>query len=75
MHTSKRIDSCIELIKTMLGDTNNELTSEQRNKLKTGIHDLKRLQKATKLTHTEVFAVVSWVAEAALEVLNTVKSA
>jgi hypothetical protein len=68
MHTSKRIDSCIELIKTMLGDTNNELTSEQRNKLKTGIHDL-------KLTHTEVFVVVSRIAEAALEVLNTVKSA
>lgn len=71
MHTSKHIDCCIDLIKTMLADTNNELTSGQRNQLKKGIRDLKRLQKATKLTHQEAFMVVSRVAEAALEILNT----
>lgn len=75
MHTSKHIDTCIELIKTMLADINNELTSGQRSKLKKGIRDLKRLQKATRLTHQEVFAVVSQIAEAATEVLNAGMSA
>jgi hypothetical protein len=75
MTTSKMIDSCIELIKQMLGDPNNEMTSEQRNKLMSGIRELKRLQKAKKLTHKEAFAVVSSIARAAYEVANTGVSA
>lgn len=67
---TKQIDSCIELIKAMLRDTNNEFTSEQRNMLKNGIRELKRLQKATKLTHQELFTVVSRIAEAAFEIVN-----
>lgn len=75
MHTSKHIDSCIELIKSMLADTNNELTSGQRSKLKEGICDLKRLRKATKLTHQETFLVISNIAEAVFEVVSTEMSA
>ena len=75
MHTSKHIDSCIELIKSMLADTNNELTSGQRSELKQGIRDLKRLRKATKLTHQETFLVVSRIAEAVLKVVGTGMSA
>lgn len=66
----KPIDSCIDLLKKMLGDPNNELSSEQQRKLKNGIRELKRLQRTTKLTHAQVFAVVSEIAEAASELLK-----
>jgi len=75
MNTKKQLDCCIELIKTMLSDPNNDLTPEQRNKLKKGIRDLKRLQKATKLTRRDIFPVVSRIAEAAYEVVNNGQSA
>lgn len=75
MQTSKHIDSCIELIKQMLGDTNYEMTSEQRNTLMKGIRDLKRLRKANRLTHKEIFAVVSRIAQVAYEVVNAGVSA
>jgi hypothetical protein len=70
MNTKKQLDCCIELIKTMLSDPNNDLTPEQRSKLKKGIRDLKRLQKAIKLTRRDIFPVVSRIAEAAYEVVN-----
>ena len=69
MNTRRTIDSCIDLLRKMLGDHNNELTSEQQSKLKKGIRDLKRLQRATKLTHSEVFAVVKEIADVAFEIL------
>ena len=71
MQTSKYIDSGIEQLKQMLGDSNNEWTSEQRNTLTKGTRALKRLRKAKKLTHKEVFAVVSRIAQALYEVANT----
>ena len=70
MNTSKRINSCIDLLKEMLGDANNELTSGQREQLKSGIRDLRRLLKAKKLTHQEVFVVVARIAKAAYEVVE-----
>jgi hypothetical protein len=75
MNTKRQVDCCIELIKAMLSDTNNDLTPEQRTKLESGIQDLKRLQRAKKLTHREIFPVVSRIAEAAYEVLNDKQSA
>ncbi|HMH14164.1 MAG TPA: hypothetical protein VK578_13760 [Edaphobacter sp.] len=75
MNTKKQLDCCIELIKTMLSDPNNDMTPEQRSKLKKGIRDLKRLQKATKLTRRDIFPVVSRIAEAAYEVVNNGQSA
>jgi hypothetical protein len=71
MNTKRQIDSCIDLLRKMLGDSNNELSSEQQSKLKKGIRDLKRLSRATKLTHMQVFAVVSQIAEAAFEILRS----
>jgi hypothetical protein len=71
MNTTKQIDSCIDLLRKMLGDPNNELSSEQQSKLKKGIRNLKRLQRATKLTHKQVFRVVSQIAEAAFEILKS----
>lgn len=59
----------------MLSDPNNDMTPEQRSKLKKGIRDLKRLQKATKLTRRDIFPVVSRIAEAAYEVVNNGQSA
>jgi hypothetical protein len=75
MTTKKQLDCCIELLKAMLSDPNNDLTPEQRSKLKKGIRDLKRLQKATKLTHRDIFPVVSRIAAAAYEVVNNGQSA
>ena len=71
MNPKKQIDSCIDLLKAMLGDHNSELLPEQRSKLKKGIRDLKRLQGATKLTHQQVFAVVNEIAQVALEILKS----
>jgi hypothetical protein len=75
MNKKQQIDCCIEHVRAMLSDTNNDLTPEQRSKLKTGIRDLKRLQKATKLTYEEIFPVVSRIAKAAYEVLGNGQSA
>jgi hypothetical protein len=71
MKTSKLIESCIEELKKMLGDENNELSSGQREELMAGIRELKRLQKATRLTHQEVYMVVARIALAAYEVVDT----
>ena len=71
---SKQIDPCIDQLKTVLGDANNELTSKQRSKLKKGIDDLKRLQRETKLTQKEVFAVVSRIAREVFEILKSGQS-
>jgi hypothetical protein len=71
MKTSKYLDSSIELLKQMLGDANNEWTSEQRNTLTTGTRELKRMRKAKKFTHKEVSAVVSLIAQALYEVAKT----
>jgi hypothetical protein len=71
---SKQIDTCIDQLRKILGDTNNELTSKQRSKLKRGIDDLKRLQRETKLTQKEVFAVVSRVAKEVFEILKSGQS-
>jgi len=70
----KLIDTCIDQLRKILGDTNNELTSKQRSKLKRGIDDLKRLQRETKLTPKEVFAVVSRVAKEVFEILKSGQS-
>lgn len=71
MNQTKSIDSCIDLLRKMLEDSNNELSSEQQSKLKKGVKDLKRLKRATKLTHAQVTAVVKEIAEAAYEILTT----
>ena len=70
----KQIDTCIDQLMKILGDTYNELTSKQRSKLKRGIDDLKRLQRETKLTQKEVFAVVSRIAKDVFELLKSGQS-
>ena len=71
---SKQIDTCIDQLRKILGDANNELTSKQRSKLKKGIDDLKRLQRETKLTQKEVFAVVCRIAKEVFEILKSGQS-
>ena len=71
MKTSKLIESCIEELKKMLGDSNNELTSGQRAELTSNIRELKQLKKATKLTHQEVYFVVARIAKTAFEVIES----
>lgn len=71
MNRNKSIDSGIDLLRKMLEDSNNELTSEQQSKLKKGIRDLKRLKRATSLTYSQVSAVVSEIAKVAFEILTS----
>ena len=65
------IDSCIDQLRKVLEDSNNELSSEQQSKLKKGVRKLKRLKRATKLTHSQVSAVVSEIAKVAFEILTS----
>lgn len=65
------IDSCIDRLREMLGDPNNELSPEQQSKLKKGVRSLKKLQRATNLSHQQVFVVVSEIAEVAFEMIKT----
>ncbi len=71
MHTSRHIDSCIESMKQMLGDPNNEMTSEQRNTLMQGVRELKRLRRARNFTREHVFTVVSRITEVVYEIVNS----
>jgi ABC-type transporter Mla subunit MlaD len=71
MTIKKQIGSCIDQLRKMLGDTNNELSSEQRSNLKKGVQNLKKLQKAKDLTHEDLFNVVSEIAQTALEILES----
>jgi hypothetical protein len=63
MNTSKAIDSCIEEIKNLLGDENNELTSGQRKDLTACVRRLKRLRSKKLLKYQEVYIVVAQVAK------------
>ena len=63
MNTSKAIDSCIEEIKSLLGDENNELTSGQREDLTACIHRLKSLRSKKLLKHQEVYIVVAQIVD------------
>jgi hypothetical protein len=74
MNRKKRVGSSIDLLRLMLADNNNELSSEQRSKLKKAIGDLKRLRRAVKVSDREVFEVVDRVAEAVFEAVISGKS-
>jgi DNA-binding transcriptional regulator GbsR (MarR family) len=65
------IDSCIDHLRKVLEDSNNELSSEQQRKLKKGITELKRLKRATRLTHSQVSAVVSEIVNVTFEILTS----
>ena len=68
MTIKKYIDSCIDQLREMLGDPNNELTSEQQSKIEKHIRDLKRLRRAPKLSHREIFPVANQIAETLFEI-------
>lgn len=68
------IDSSIDYLRKVLEDSNNELSSEQRRKLKKGITELKRLKRATKLTHSQVSAVVSEIVNVTFEIVTSESS-
>lgn len=70
MNEKKLIDTCISSLKGMLGETNNELSSEQRRNLQSKIRELKKLARAKTLTSKQLFAVVDSVAQAALDLLD-----
>ena len=62
---------CSAYFNKFLGDPNNELSSEQQSKLKKGVRSLKKLRRATNLSHQQVFVVVSEIAEVAFEMIKT----
>jgi len=70
VNQKRAIDSCIDSLTLMLVDSNNELSSEQQRKLRKGVRDLKRLKRASRLTHRQVIAVVDEIARAVFEILT-----
>jgi len=71
MDNKTQIDSCIDQLRKMSSDANNELSSKQRSKLKKDIRDLKRLRRATRLTHQQVSVVVRQIAAVMFEIMNS----
>jgi len=69
MNKSKYLDSCIQILKGMLGDQSNELGSEQQRALAEGIRKLKTLKKQPLMKLDEVYRVVSEIAEAVSRIL------
>ena len=69
MNESKYLDSCIQILKGMLGDQSNELGSEQQRALAEGIRKLKTLKKQPLMKLDEVYRVVSEIAEAVSRIL------
>ena len=62
MNQSKYLDSCIQILKGMLGDQSNELGSEQRRALAKEIRKLKKLQREPMTNHEDVRRIVNEVA-------------
>ncbi len=63
MNKSKRLDSCIQILKVMRGDQSNELESEQQRALAKEIRKLKKLKMCSKVNHDELYRAISEVAE------------
>jgi len=66
---SKRLDSCIQSLKQMIGDPSNELGSEQQRALKSEIRKLKRLKKQPSCKREELYRVANEIAEEVLKIL------
>jgi len=69
MNDSKYLDSCIQILKGMLGDQSNELGSEQQRALAEGVRKLKKLKKQPQMKRDEVYRVVSEIAETVSRIL------
>lgn len=69
MNDSKYLDSCIQILKGMLGDQSNELGSEQQRALAAEIRKLKRLKKQPKVTCDEIYRIVAEIAETVSKLL------
>jgi hypothetical protein len=70
MNESKYLDSCIQILKGMLGDQSNELGSEQQRALAEGIRKLKKLKKQPQMKRDEVYRIVSEIAETVSRILQ-----
>jgi hypothetical protein len=69
MNDSKYLDSCIQILKGMLGDQSNELGSEQQRALAEGVRKLKKLKMQPQMKRDEVYRVVSEIAETVSRIL------
>ena len=70
MNQSKYLDSCIQILKGMLGDQSNELGSEQQRALATEIRKLKSLRRQPKMSRDEVYRIVEEVALTVSKILQ-----
>lgn len=71
MDTKTLIDSCMDQLKKMLGEANNELSSKQRSKLEKYGRDLKQLRRAKRFTHRQLSDVVEQIAAVVVEMIDT----
>ena len=69
MNDSKYLDSCIQILKGMLGDQSNELGSEQQRALAEGVRKLKKLKMQPQMKRDEVYRVASEIAETVSRIL------
>jgi hypothetical protein len=69
MNKSKYLDSCIQILKGMLGDQSNELGSEQQRALAGGIRKLKKLRKQPLMKRDELYRIVGEIAETVSKIL------
>lgn len=63
MNQRKYLDSCIQKMQVILGDSTNELGPVQRKVLAERIRVLRRLTKRKRLGHEELYRVVGQIAE------------
>jgi len=70
MYKAKNIDSCIQIIKRMLGDQSNELGSEQQKALCRVVGKLKKLKKQQNPSRDEVYRAVAEAAETVTKICN-----
>ena len=68
MSRKDHVGASIDWLKTILADTNNELTSEQRSKLEKCIKDLKRIHRSSNAPYAIRKAVVEEVAKLMFEI-------
>ena len=69
MNKSKYLDSCIQILKGMLGDQSNELGSEQQRALAGEIRKLKKLRKQPLMKRDELYRIVGEIAETVSKIL------
>jgi hypothetical protein len=69
MNNSKYLDSCIQVLKRMLGDQTCEWELEEQRALSSGIRQLRKLKKQPRIDPEELYRVVGEIAETVSKIM------